>query len=58
MLRELKYTEDILQKKELEDKLLDFLIKVIYLRARIIFYGKSGKRCEMLVKELLENERQ
>ena len=56
--QKLKDVENLHQKKELEDKILNISIKVIYLRAIIIFYGKSGKRCEMIVKELLENESQ
>jgi len=50
-------TKEFHQKKELENKLLNISLKVVYLRAIIIFYGKSGKKCELLVKELLENER-
>jgi len=56
--QKLKDAEDLHQKKTLEDKILNLSIKVIYLRAVIIFYAKSGKRCEMLVMELLEKESQ
>ena len=48
--------EDLHQKKESEEKLLNLSIKVIYLRVIIIFYRESGKDCEMLIKELFENE--
>ena len=56
LLQKLKDAEDLHQKKELEDILLNLSIKVTYLRAIIISYGKSGKRCEMIVKELLEKK--
>ena len=55
--QKLKNVEDLNQKNKLGDKLLKLSIKVIYLGAIITFYGKSGKKCEMLIKELLENER-
>lgn len=58
LLQKLKDAEDLHQKKEFEVKLVNLSIKVIYLRAIIIFYGKSRKRCEMLIKELSENVRQ
>ncbi len=58
LLQKLKDTESLPQKKELEEKFLNLWIKVIYLRVIIIFYGKSEKMCEILVKEILENESQ
>lgn len=54
--QKLKGVEDLHQRTELEDKLLKLSIKVIYLGAIIVFYRKSGKKCEMLIKELLEKE--
>jgi len=54
----LKGLEDLNQKDELEEKILKLSIKIIYLGAIITFYGKSGKTCEILIKELLEKESQ
>lgn len=51
ILQQLKDIDKLHQKKELEVKLLTLSIKVIYLRAIIIFYGKSRKKCEILIKE-------
>lgn len=48
-----KETKDPLQKKEVEEKLLDLSLKVMYLRVIIALYGKSQK-CELVMKELLE----
>jgi len=56
--QKLKYVEDLHQKNELEEKLLKISIKVNYLGSIIVLYRKSGKKCEILIKELLEKESQ
>ena len=56
--QKLKSVEDLHQKNKLEDKLLKLSLKVNYLGAIIVLYGKSGKKCEILIKELLEKESQ
>lgn len=46
--QKLKGVENLHQKNELEDKLLKLSIKVIYLRAIIVSYGKSGIKWDAL----------
>ena len=44
LLQKLKDAEDLLQKKELEVKLVNLSIKVVYLRAIIIFFSEIRKK--------------